>query len=322
MFSDGEVWLDTSVILPLLAEDLVDDPRERHYGELISAAIRAGVTLHVIPGVLEELDHHIRRSVACHRLEKGRWEGEFPYLYQRYVLSGRDLRSLPNWIEGFRGEARPEEDIAQWLAEGCGIDVVSLEAECKNAPSDLRSATRAIWEEIHDRRRRARRVDIDPIIAQRLVQHDVENFLGVLRKRVDEKLSPFGYRHWWLTFDRAAFGVHEKLKEDLSIKTLSSPVMSPDFLVNYLAFGPRRGSVGRQAELLLPVLAGEAFACELPREVVEIADRVRAESAGLPESIIRRRVRDDLDEARRRIGVIARDGLASLGNALRDGITP
>ena len=31
MFSGGDIWLDTSMILPLLAETLLDEPQDRYY---------------------------------------------------------------------------------------------------------------------------------------------------------------------------------------------------------------------------------------------------------------------------------------------------
>jgi hypothetical protein len=38
-----------------------------------------------------------------------------PYLLERYVASGRSLAAFANWLENFRGDVRPEQDIGDYL---------------------------------------------------------------------------------------------------------------------------------------------------------------------------------------------------------------
>src|SRR6185436_15909480 len=64
MFSHGEIWLDTTVVLPLFAEELVEDPGERLYSNMLVAARESGLKLHITDGVLEELDSHMQRGIA------------------------------------------------------------------------------------------------------------------------------------------------------------------------------------------------------------------------------------------------------------------
>lgn len=65
MFSDGDLWLDTSVLLPVFAETLLDEPLRRHYTITLRAAREAGLRLFVTDGVIEELESHLYRSLRC-----------------------------------------------------------------------------------------------------------------------------------------------------------------------------------------------------------------------------------------------------------------
>jgi hypothetical protein len=53
-----------------------------------------------------------------------------------------------------------------------------------------------------------------------------------------------------------------------------------------------------------------AGAFELAPDLIGMANTVREEAKDLPERLVTRRVRDALDRARRRVGVIARQGIA------------
>jgi hypothetical protein len=82
-------------------------------------------------------------------------------------------------------------------------------------------------------------------------------------------------------------------------------MMSPDFLSNYLLFGPLRRLVPRTLETALPVVADVQLSQYVPGELVSIANEVRLRGKDLPEAVIRRQVRDALDEARLRRGTLA-----------------
>jgi hypothetical protein len=66
IFSHGVLFVDTTVLLPALLEQL-DAPGQRIVTKLLSAAVGAGIELRATPGVVEELDRHFGRSLAyCH----------------------------------------------------------------------------------------------------------------------------------------------------------------------------------------------------------------------------------------------------------------
>jgi hypothetical protein len=60
----------------------------------------------------------------------------------------------------------------------------------------------------------------------------------------------------------------------------------------------------------MPVAIDLGLGDFLPKELLELANKVRAESQGLPERVICRRVRDALDAAKWRKGPIAAGGIA------------
>jgi hypothetical protein len=67
----------------------------------------------------------------------------------------------------------------------------------------------------------------------------------------------------------------------------------------------------------MPVVADLQLSQYVPRELVELANAVRADCRGLPEAVIRRRVRDQLDSARTRQGPLALGGLRELRERLK-----
>jgi hypothetical protein len=306
MFSHGDFWLDTSVVLPVFADDLLP-PAGRQFTKLLVAARNSGLKLRITPGVLEEIDRHINRCMAYARSFSD-WTGKVPFLFEKYSLSGRPVNGFSSWLENFRGQVRPEDDIADYLQRFFGIEVISLEEQADAAPSDLRHAVQEIWHEAHEARRNSFWAELDALSAQRLVKHDVENYLGVVVRRNAERGSPFGFSSWWLTLDRIAFDVANRLKGRIDGRVPSSPVLSPDFLVNYLAFGPIRSRIPKSTEsafpLALDVRAGEYA----PEELITLAEQYREEMKSLPEHVITRKIRDRLDEAKARTGPLAEGG--------------
>jgi hypothetical protein len=77
LFSHGKIWLDTSIVLPLIAESLMGDElmlaeKEKGGGQkpggtytrMIMAAREVGMNLCVTQGVLEEVERHFNRCLA------------------------------------------------------------------------------------------------------------------------------------------------------------------------------------------------------------------------------------------------------------------
>ena len=307
LFAHGEVWLDTNVLLPLFAERLLEE-ESRQYTSLISAARDAGLQLNVTDGVLEELERQMNRALAFTRTE--RWDGNVPFLYQVYVSAGEAGETFGSWVEEFMGRERPEDDLAEFLSDEFGIERRSLGADVDGLPEELRRAVQTVWTEIHEQRRH--HSSYDKTTTDLLARHDAENYLGVIARRSGGNDSPFGYSSWWLTLDRAAFRLGPKLQEHLVGRVPSSPVMSPDFLTNYLVFGPLRHNVTKERESTLPVALGRGMTEFLSPEIVQEAEQVREKFAHLPERRMRRQIRDAMDRARRREGQLAEAGLSGV----------
>ena len=318
MFSQGALWLDATVILPLIADTLAagDESRGR-FSRMIEAALDVGLKLYVTPGVIEEVERHMNKALTCVRLAIGQWQGSVPYLLERYVASGRSSSSFPSWLENFRGEARPLQDLADYLRDVFHVAERSLEEESASASQELRYALQQIWYERYERRRERYGVPLDEMAITRLVSHDVECYAGVVHLRSKEKSSPFGYSAWWLTVDRHAFDLKSRLRSLMSEAPPDSPVMSADFLVNYLAFGPLRRRVTKDAEAHLPLLMVLGNAAQLTPELILEAENIRTQLKDLPERLVRREVRDRLDRARARIGPIADQGMDEVDEAVQ-----
>lgn len=318
MFSHGTLWLDATVVLPLIADTLAagDDGKGR-FSRMIEAALDVGLKLYVTPGVVEEVERHMNKALTCVRLASGQWQGSIPYLLERYVTNGRAPASFPSWLENFRGDARPLQDLADYLRDVFHITERSLEEESSSASQELRYALQQIWHERYERRREKYGTPLDEMAITRLVSHDVECYAGVVHLRSKERSAPFGYSAWWLTVDRQAFDLKNRLRFIMSEAPPDSPVMSADFLVNYLAFGPLRRRVTKDAESHLPLLMVLGNAAQLTPELMAEAENIRNQLKDLPERLIRREVRDRLDRARARIGPIAGQGLDEVDEAVQ-----
>jgi hypothetical protein len=315
IFADGDIWLDTTVVLPALAEDLLD-PSARSHTALLSAVREAGSRLYVTDGVIEEITSHIKRSKGYSRaqLEQRELYGSEPFLLSCYHLSGRNPNDFERWLESFSGDARPEDDVIDYLEEIFGIEVSNLADLAEQADSILRAMVGEIWQESRDERdRKSVALGLPPAdqaTRNRLVSHDVENYVGVImrRQRRGERRSAFGYKTWWLTLDGTAFRIHRELVSRLNNKPPASPAISPDFMLNYLAVGPVRARLSRSTEETLPLMLNMSILDTVPKDLLDLADTLRKELVDLPARVVRRKIRDTLDEARVLLGAQARTG--------------
>jgi hypothetical protein len=231
LFSHGELWLDTNIVLPIFAEQVLDN-EERRFEKMVLAARAADLSLRAIPGVIEEIERHMNLCLTYFQMPADQWQENTPYLASAYIESGRSPHTFRSWLETFRGEERPKDDIAEYLSEFWGIEQQSLEKEAETASSDLKRALQTIWEKVHKERRKRRKHEIDDMTLARLVKHDVESYVGIIQSRKQEKSSPFGYSAWWLTMDSKAFNLESKLKSWVGSNPPSSPVISADFMIN------------------------------------------------------------------------------------------
>jgi hypothetical protein len=323
IFSDADIWLDTNVVLPLLAEELLDDHRRAHT-HLLHAATESGQRLHVSGGVIEELLTHISRCGKYARASAGEGaHGEPPFLLSVYLAAERPMADFSTWAETFVGESRPEDDMVDYLEQVHGIDLNDLQSDADSADEVLRAAVAEVWHEAResrDQRREALGLPVqDPMTRARLVRHDVENYVGVLvrRRKQGESRSAFGYKSWWLTLDRAAFRVQGELIGRLKERPPASPAISPDFMLNYLAVGPVRLRLSKRTEDTLPLMMNMSVLDAVPKALIELADELRATLTDLPPHVVARKIRDTMDEARMLLGPNARAGEAGLTDDIR-----
>ena len=150
LFSRGEIWLDTTAVLPILAEVLLDES-DRGYSRLLYAAHEAGVVFHISLGVLEEINAHMDISLQAWRSPLT-WNSRTPFLLSSYIWSGRPVDGFPKWMENFRGRARPVEDLSDYLLTEKSIRVTDLASACTSVAEALRWHTIAYWEEVHEGR--------------------------------------------------------------------------------------------------------------------------------------------------------------------------
>jgi hypothetical protein len=127
------------------------------------------------------------------------------------------------------------------------------------------------------------------------VNHDVEMYLGVLAMRTSEKPDIYGNEAWLVTIDGTAFKLPELAAAE-GIELPRSPAMHPNFLSNLLGIGPSRTTIEPSLKRLLPVAIDiHEHGWGIPA-LAEAATAVRQEHAGEPEYLIRRKLREAMDQ--------------------------
>lgn len=300
IFSFGKIWLDTTLILPLLADQLRTDEDGKRFSLIIKDMIACGIEVFVCQSAVNEILNHIRISTACANLG-AQWRGRIPYLYSQYIQNGRDRSQFADWVTLFRGQERPEVDIRDFLENEYGIKYEELIDDYQRSDEAIRFAVERLWRDAHETRRSSIKEAGDNDALDILVRNDVVSYLGVIERRKRETSSELGYQHWWLTIDSTAWAIRDSLAAEFE-EPPSSPLMSLDFIVQNMSFGPNKNKLARSDEQLLPVLLDLDISQVVPLEVLKVADEVRSKNVGQPEYVIRRKVRDACDRARRQIG--------------------
>ncbi|TPL72291.1 hypothetical protein [Mesorhizobium sp. B2-3-15] len=248
LFSNGTMWVDTGMILPILAETVNAD--EQPFTNLFRQARQCGIRVHVTWGVVEEIERHLNRCRAYSF--STRWEGEVPYVYARYIFSGGKQDFFRSWLEKFTGPVNPIQDLGEFLSDECGF-LVGDDFDISGVPAEIREGLTEYWRGVHEGRRNIPGQEYNVHIDQ-LTRHDVENCLIVLSERRKDKkiLSKLGNSSWWLTLDRAAGRMSNALPSKLSNEIGHPLVISLDFLMRYIAFGPIERSL-RERNGAIPV---------------------------------------------------------------------
>jgi hypothetical protein len=160
---------------------------------------------------------------------------------------------------------------------------------------------------------------MDATTRDRLVNHDVENYVGIIVRREEkrERTSPFGYKSWWLTLDGTAFRMRDKIAKFIDGKPPATPSISPDFMLNYLAIGPIRNRISKKRVESLPLMLNMSVLDAVPSDLLELADELRAKLSDFSPRIIRRKIRETLEDARRLLGPVGKAGEVGLTNEIK-----
>jgi hypothetical protein len=311
IFDRGDIWLDTSILLPAFAEfaQTSDDSVSRPFGNLLRTIRDSGTRLHVTTGVIEEVERHINLCRTYSRAD--RWVGEVPYVVGRYLISGGTRAMFVGFSESFcEDNTRAGDDIAIFIKEEFGIAVTEAQSDPR-IPESVKLEISSFWQEIHSSRR------LDNMTSMLLARHDAENYINVLSRRLGEDhTSWLGYKSWWLTLDSYARRLFDNNASDESRKViLHQPILSMDFLAQHLTFGSLRGRA-RAMEVNPLQIYGQAIKETLPREVIERADELRGQFEGVTERLKIRRIRNELDRQRATYGVVHRSGIEGLPAAV------
>lgn len=323
IFSDADIWLDTSVLLPLLAEELLDEGARNHTS-LLHAAHEAGLRLYVTDGVIEEVATHLNRCRGyANALAAGQAVyGDPPFVFSAYKLSGNDLPKFGQWLQNFVGSS-PASDLLEYFDEVHHIKEFDLKDLVGKADVTFRAAVAEVWHEKRDRKdQRLQALGIDPMdmsTRMRLIDHDVENYVGIVMRRIErrERQSAFGYKSWWLTLDGTAFKVHTIVKQQIAGSVPPSPAISSDFMINYLSIGPIRSRLSRRSERMLPLMLNMHALDAVPPDLLQLADTLREDLADLKPRVVRRKIKETLEDARRLLGPVTATGEVGLTEAVK-----
>lgn len=310
IFSHGNIWLDTTIILPFLAETLFDRSEPKRYNQMIKRLGESGVKFFITTGVINEVLHHIQISVLCSSKGSAFWKGKVPFLYSSYLENGDNPIAFSKWVDIFRGKESPEDDLLDYLNHESNIELKDLTDASDKIDSNLRFAVERLWQEAHIVRRKGEQHMIDEKTTALLIKNDVESYLGIIALRKEEQTKDLGYKNWWLTIDSIAWRIREKIKIEFKDETPYSPLMSLDFLLNSFSFGPSRSLLDRNEEQHLPLFLDFELSEFMPAEILELAERTRLESESLPEHVIKRNVRDACNKLRRHCGAITKSQIS------------
>jgi hypothetical protein len=208
------------------------------------------------------------------------------------------------------------QDLADYLRDIHGITTFDLAPLAAEAPDSVRWQCEEYWRKVYEARRGGGSAPADAI--KKLADHDVENFLGVLARRRSEEIgNPFGYSAWWLTLDRWAGRAAKEISDQLGGSPLASPVLSFDFLTYYLAVGPARRALAKSHEQRLPLAVDESLLDGIPRDLLAAAEVARRDVEGEDDRVIRRKIRDHLDQEKLRPGRVGKAGIDAIREDFR-----
>lgn len=106
------------------------------------------------------------------------------------------------------------------------------------------------------------------------------------------------------------------MNDEIRRKIKHAPVISLNFLMKYLAFGPRRDRIDTSGSGSARIFGASVYEL-IPVDLINVADAVRAKNVGVPERLIQRRIRDELDKHKMAAGAAQQAGLEGTASAFR-----
>ena len=201
-----------------------------------------------------------------------------------------------------------------YLEDEFGISVRNLKEHAESFPVQVRGALQEIWYQAKERRG-------FPEILRRLVNHDVECYLGVAGLRKQEGRSALGFNSWWLTYDHIAFNASRILEAHEGGEAIYSPAMSPDFLLRYLDIGPVRDRLNSEDRDKLPLVMDVSFLEGVSEQVLMAAERIRQENIDAPQRVIQRKIRDGMNAMKGQLGVTAVGGFDAVETQILEALS-
>ncbi len=92
LFGEADIWLDTSVLLPVFAEKALPETM-RPFTAAFKQARKASIDMYVTQGVVEEIERHLNLCIAYSRAPK--WDGRVPYVIGYPAVESE--RSIVGW---------------------------------------------------------------------------------------------------------------------------------------------------------------------------------------------------------------------------------
>ena len=220
----GDVIIDTCVLLPLIAETIASDDRKT-YLKIIQKAKNNGMRFFATTYALSEILSHLERCIVFenyfHQKKVESWIGDVPLLYSAFVEKSNFDLSFNEWVTSLRGNTDYVNNIKFFLEDELDITVLEIIPK-KN--EEFKNDLDNLWKEAHRQRRLRRGLQIDDETIDKLSKGDSDTYEYIFIQRNNETRDDLGYKHWWLTLDRMAFNIPQKLHK-LGFDLHTSPAM-------------------------------------------------------------------------------------------------
>ncbi|NTX51132.1 hypothetical protein [Myxococcus sp. CA039A] len=301
LFHGVKLWIDTNILVPCLAEQLLPE-EQRRMTNLLTLTARSGIELLIGDDVLNELETHLERlryafprrfANPANTLSVAQSAYAQPLLVSSFLAATKPARftSFDEFIDTFMGQGNPKQDLIDFLKHELSIEYKPLDQDMTDAASQPEVGTLfAQWSE-----QKKQKPWMDDQAFARLVLHDTRSYLLVEKLRASDKSSDvkYGYLWWWLTLDGVAYRVDAERRKHRGVPIC----IGPDFFLRYLSVRPKSADEHRRIRDLLPVSVEMAALGYIPSELRAEAEKLFETTQNLPEYLRRRKLRDLANQA-------------------------